>query len=76
MRVRGKTFSGATDTTLMNTIRMTLYNRFFMEEVMKINDYHIWVKGDDVCIFMKPYDKKEIEAAFFTVFARHGDNMP
>ena len=30
VKVRGKTFSGSLDTTLMNTIRMSLYHRYFV----------------------------------------------
>jgi hypothetical protein len=50
MKVRGKVFSGSMDTTLMNTIRMALYNRFAIEKVT--TDYELWVKGDDVVVFI------------------------
>lgn len=54
MEVIGKTFSGSPDTTLMNTIRMVMYNRYvneFMTDLIPDVHYKLWVKGDDVVCF-------------------------
>lgn len=54
VEITGKTFSGSCDTTLMNTLRMALYNRFVMEHHMKCRpdvDYRLLTKGDDVVNF-------------------------
>ncbi len=50
----GKVFSGSMDTTLMNTIRMALYNRFVIEYHYGINksDYELLAKGDDCTVFL------------------------
>jgi len=55
MNVRGKVFSGSMDTTLMNTIRMACYVRFSADRA-NINDYEVWVKGDDTVFFISPAD--------------------
>lgn len=54
--IEGKVFSGSCDTTLMNTIRMALYQRFLVESYSGLakDEYELWVKGDDVCIFTDP----------------------
>lgn len=53
--IRGTVFSGASDTTLMNTLRMALYNIFTLEELgLKLNiDFKILAKGDDFIVFSK-----------------------
>lgn len=46
----GAVFSGSCDTTLMNTLRMALYNRFVCEELCKLEwgtEYEVKSKGDD-----------------------------
>lgn len=67
IKVRGKTFSGSCDTTLMNTIRMSLYIRFALEHADNI-DYKLWVKGDDTVIFARPSDVDQILTSISKVF--------
>jgi len=67
MSVRGKTFSGSCDTTLMNTIRMAMYCRFAVERC-DIYDYHLWVKGDDTVIFCKPEHSDTIKKSINQIF--------
>lgn len=69
---RGKVFSGSMDTTLMNTLRMALYNRFVVETVMKINrdDYELICKGDDSCVFLPSnVSESKIRIAFNKIFS-------
>jgi hypothetical protein len=69
LTITGQTFSGNPDTTLMNTIRMAIYNMFVNSRVLEENDYELWVKGDDVVTFYKTEDdmlkaKKSYEKYF------------
>jgi hypothetical protein len=53
-RIRGTVFSGSSDTTLMNTIRMALYNHFTLHEAgLTLDDYKLLAKGDDFMFFIK-----------------------
>lgn len=53
--IRGTVFSGASDTTLMNTLRMALYNMFTLErEGLRYGvDFKVLAKGDDFIVFSK-----------------------
>lgn len=54
--VVGTVFSGASDTTLMNTIRMALYNHYTLQVKggLKLDvDYKLLAKGDDFMVFVK-----------------------
>lgn len=53
--IRGTVFSGASDTTLMNTLRMALYNMFTLERAgMKYGeDFKLLAKGDDFIVFSR-----------------------
>jgi hypothetical protein len=54
----GAVFSGSTDTTLMNTLRMALYNRFTMERYANCKlgvDYDLICKGDDTAVVIRPH---------------------
>lgn len=56
--IRGTVFSGASDTTLMNTIRMALYNMYtFHRKGLVYNvDYKLLAKGDDFMVFTRNPD--------------------
>lgn len=56
--IRGTVFSGASDTTLMNTIRMALYNMYtFYRKGLEYNvDYKLLAKGDDFMVFTRTPD--------------------
>lgn len=56
--ILGTVFSGASDTTLMNTIRMALYNMFTLSRKGLIYgiDYQLLCKGDDFMVFVKTPD--------------------
>lgn len=53
--IRGTVFSGASDTTLMNTLRMALYNLYTLERLgLKYGvDFKLLAKGDDFIIFSR-----------------------
>lgn len=67
VKVRGKTFSGSCDTTLMNTIRMACYVRFMLER-KGIYEYETWVKGDDTVIFTSQANKDTITTSISELF--------
>ena len=55
----GAVFSGSCDTTLMNTFRMSLYNRFVCEELCGMQwgvNYEVKSKGDDTVTVLKDVD--------------------
>lgn len=56
--ILGTVFSGASDTTLMNTIRMALYNMFTLHRcgLEYGTDYQLLCKGDDFMVFVKTRD--------------------
>lgn len=56
--ILGTVFSGASDTTLMNTIRMALYNMFTLHRkgLTYGRDYQLLCKGDDFMVFVKTPD--------------------
>lgn len=53
--IRGTVFSGASDTTLMNTLRMALYNLYTLERLglQYGRDFKLLAKGDDFIIFSR-----------------------
>lgn len=55
--ILGSVFSGDCDTTLANTIRMALYNRYVNDKagLQYGKDYIAYSKGDDFTIQYKPY---------------------
>lgn len=67
VKIRGKTFSGSCDTTLMNTIRMSCYIRYAVENYVDC-DYEVWVKGDDTVIFVNDLNANKILKAIEKVF--------
>lgn len=64
--IPGTVFSGSSDTTLMNTVRMALYNHFTLYKAhMKLNnDYKLLAKGDDFMILIHPEDERRICSAY------------
>lgn len=70
-RILGSVFSGDCDTTLCNTLRMALYNRFVNDKAGLIygKDYIAYSKGDDFTIQYKPYVTDEfIKKAYYKYF--------
>lgn len=57
--ILGTVFSGDCDTTLMNTIRMAMYNRYVNDKAGLVygQDYICFSKGDDFTVMYKPYVK-------------------
>jgi hypothetical protein len=80
IEVSGKTFSGSSDTTLMNTIRMIMYNRYVNEYLARLEpygDYWLWVKGDDVVCFYKSEEQMIIARNHYdSVFTHKGNTQP
>lgn len=69
--VLGTVFSGDCDTTLMNTIRMVLYNRYVNDKAGLIygKDYVIFAKGDDFSVLYKNYiSDKLINKIYYKYF--------
>lgn len=60
--VLGTVFSGDCDTTLMNTIRMVLYNRYVNDKAGLVygKDYIVYAKGDDFSVLYKDYVSDEM----------------
>jgi hypothetical protein len=75
--LKGKTFSGSPDTTLMNTTRMTLYNRFVNEELGHLTkdvDYKLLDNGDDVVAVYKDLETlNAMHKLYQTVFVNKKD---
>jgi hypothetical protein len=69
--VLGTVFSGDCDTTLMNTIRMVLYNRYVNEKAgLKYGkDYVVYAKGDDFSVLYKDYISNDtINKIYYSYF--------
>lgn len=70
--VLGTVFSGDCDTTLANTIRMALYNRFVMDKAgFKYGqDYIAFSKGDDFTVMFNPtlINDSQVETAYWKYF--------
>lgn len=73
--VLGTVFSGDVDTTLMNTVRMALYNLFVNYKAgLKFNrDYIVFSKGDDFSVMYQNYiNEDKIRSAYNRYFlAKH-----
>lgn len=70
--ITGTVFSGSSDTTLMNTIRMALYNHFTLYKAGLENeiDYKLKAKGDDFMILLRKTHKiKEIKEKYEEIWA-------
>jgi len=71
--ILGSVFSGDADTTLCNTIRMALYNRFVNDKAGLVygQDYICFSKGDDFTVMYKPYVTDEfINNTYYTYFLK------
>lgn len=69
--ILGSVFSGDCDTTLANTIRMAMYNRFVNDKsgLKYGRDYIVFSKGDDFTVMYKPYVSDEhIHNAYYKYF--------
>jgi hypothetical protein len=60
--ILGTVFSGDCDTTLCNTLRMALYNRFVNDQAGLVygKDYIVFSKGDDFSVLYKPYIQDDV----------------
>lgn len=76
--ILGTVFSGDCDTTLCNTIRMALYNRFVMEKAgFRFGENYIcYSKGDDFTVQYNPalITADAIEKAYYHYFLRPPDD--
>jgi hypothetical protein len=70
--ILGTVFSGDCDTTLANTIRMALYNRFVMDKAgyKYGKDYVAFSKGDDFTVMFNPtlITDEQVEHAYWQYF--------
>lgn len=69
--ILGSVFSGDADTTLCNTMRMALYNRFVNDKagLKWAEDYVCFAKGDDFYVLYKPYVEDDfIKKAYYRYF--------
>lgn len=72
-KILGTVFSGDCDTTLMNTIRMVLYNRYVNDKAGLVygKDYVCFSKGDDFTLMYKPYVTRDfILSAYYKYFLK------
>lgn len=70
-KILGTVFSGDCDTTLMNTTRMAMYNRYVNDKAgLRYGvDYICFSKGDDFTLMYKPYVSNEfITQAYYKYF--------
>lgn len=71
--IEGTVFSGASDTTLMNTLRMATYNMFTLQRAGMIynHDFKLLAKGDDFMIFSKTPDwnGRSYEDIYYDIWA-------
>jgi hypothetical protein len=70
-RIEGTVFSGSSDTTLMNTIRMACYNHYTLYKAgLTMDDYRLLAKGDDFMFFVNTgADIKKIQKAYATLWS-------
>lgn len=72
--ILGTVFSGDCDTTLANTIRMALYNRFTMDMAgyKYGHDYIAFSKGDDFTVMFNPthITDTQVEQAYWRYFLK------
>lgn len=74
--VLGSVFSGDCDTTLCNTLRMAMYNRYVNDKFGLVydRDYVVFSKGDDFSVLYKPYVSDEkIKEIYYTFFLPPSD---
>jgi len=72
-KILGTVFSGDCDTTLMNTTRMAMYNRYVNDKAGLVfgKDYVCFSKGDDFTLMYKPYVTKDfINRAYYRYFLK------
>lgn len=77
-KILGSVFSGDADTTLCNTIRMALYNRFVNDRAgLKYGvDYVCFSKGDDFTVMYKPHVSDEfINNTYYKYFLKANPNV-
>lgn len=75
IKIRGTTFSGhPTRTTLGNTMRVSFYTRFILSRA-EINDYKLWVAGDDVCLWIKRNDLRKFEDVFWRCYSKKKEGI-
>lgn len=71
--IYGTVFSGASDTTLMNTMRMALYNMFTLERagLQYDIDYRHLAKGDDFMVFTKEreWHGRSFEDIYYSIWS-------
>lgn len=75
--ILGSVFSGDCDTTLCNTIRMDLYNRYVNDKAGLTYgvDYICFSKGDDFTVMYKPYVQDDfIRKAYYKYFLPSADD--
>lgn len=75
-KILGTVFSGDCDTTLMNTIRMVMYNRYVNDKAGLVfgRDYVCFSKGDDFTLMYKPYvTRDQIHKIYYKYFL---DSVP
>lgn len=76
--VLGTVFSGDCDTTLCNTIRMALYNRYINDKAGLIynKDYVVFSKGDDFSVLYKYYvPNQTITDAYYKYFLKNDKTL-
>jgi len=74
--ILGSVYSGDMDTTLMNTTRMALYNRYVNDRAGLVygKDYIVFSKGDDFTVMYKPYINDEfINNLYYKYFLKSAD---
>jgi len=59
--------SGNSDTTFGNTVRMSMVNRFILDQLNI--DYELWCKGDDFVIFLKN-DNINLEEVYYKYWVK------
>lgn len=69
-KVLGTVFSGDCDTTLANTIRMALYNRYANDKAgLKYGeDYIVFSKGDDFSVLYKPSVSTDLIKSIYNTY--------
>lgn len=74
--IRGTVFSGASDTTLMNTLRMALYNMYTLERAGLVygEDFKLLAKGDDFIVFVRSPTWRGVD--FPSIYARYWKPKP
>lgn len=66
--------SGNPDTTLMNTIRLSIVLHYIMDKA-NIKDFKIMCKGDDFCLFTKKDYSTILTPIFYKYWSKKGENV-